>query len=129
MEPKGIGSQGTVDSLLKEADRLRYEGQYDEAERLYRQILQVDPYNAPAHCGLGLVCCFHEGRFEESLEELRRAVELDPDNVIYRLHLAKTLTMLALYEEAKKQFEKVLELDPTNEEAVKQLGYFADWGI
>lgn len=127
MTPEGQGQN--LEEMLRRADALRYDGHYEEAEKLYRQILERDPDNAAAHCGLGLVYCFHEGRFEESIEELRKAVELAPDNVTYRLHLAKTLTMLGMYEEAKGEFEKVLELDPENEEATKQLGYFAEWGI
>ncbi|GBC98944.1 hypothetical protein HRbin17_01463 [bacterium HR17] len=122
-------NQVSLDELLAKADALRYDGHYDEAEQLYLQILQQQPDNAAAHCGLGLVYCFHGGRFDESVEELRKAVELAPANISYRLHLAKTLTMLGMYEEAKAEFEKVLEIDPENEEATKQLAYFAEWGI
>ncbi|MCS7223103.1 MAG: tetratricopeptide repeat protein [Armatimonadetes bacterium] len=129
MEPERGGGPISLDELLREADYLRYEGNYEAAEEIYKKILSIAPDNAAAHCGLGLVYCFHEGRFEESLEELRKAVDLDPQNVTYRLHLAKTLTMLAYYEEAKAEFERVLELDPSNEEAIKQLGYFAEWGV
>jgi tetratricopeptide (TPR) repeat protein len=122
-------NQVSLDELLARADVLRYDGQYEEAEQLYLLILQQDPDNAAAHHGLGLVYCFHSGRFDESVEELRKAVELAPQNVTYRLNLAKTLTMLGMYEEAKAEFEKVLEIDPANEEATKQLAYFAEWGI
>lgn len=122
-------NQTSLEALLAQADALRYDGQYEEAERLYLIILEQDPDNAAAHHGLGLVYCFHGGRFEESVEELRKAVALAPQNVTYRLNLAKTLTMLGMYEEAKAVFEKVLEIDPANEEATKQLAYFAEWGI
>lgn len=125
-QPEG---QEPLEELLARADALRYEGQYDEAEQFYLRILEFAPDNAQAHCGLGLVYCFHCGRFEESIEEFRKAVELEPNNVPYRLHLAKTLAMLAMYEEAKAEFEKILELDPENDEAKKQLAYFAEWGI
>lgn len=129
MTTKHPEGQESLEELLARADRVRYDGQYDEAEKLYLRLLDLDPDNAAAHHGLGLVYCYHEGRFDESVAELRKAVELDPTNVTYRLNLAKTLTMLAMYEDAKAEFEKVLEIDPENEEATKQLGYFAEWGI
>jgi hypothetical protein len=37
--------------------------------------------------------------------------------------------MMELLREAKAEFEKVLELDPENQEAIKQLTYLAEWGV
>ncbi|MDW8026703.1 MAG: hypothetical protein RMK18_12705, partial [Armatimonadota bacterium] len=72
--------------------------------------------------------------------EFKRAVELAPDNLTYRLDWAKALTTVApleedpekmmwLLREAKAEFEKVLEFDPENQEAIKQLAYLAEWGV
>lgn len=126
--------------LLCRADALRYNGHYEEAEKLYLRILEQEPNNAAAHHGLGLVYYLHGGDFEKSLAEFKKAVELEPNNVAYRLDWAKALTtvapleedpekMMDLLREAKAEFEKVLELDPENQEAVKQLNYLAEWGV
>ncbi len=85
------------------------------------------PDHARAHLGLGLVYCF-VGRFEESLEELKRAVECDPHWVDGHLNLAKTYAMLGMYDEARVEFNQVLELHPGHPEAKKQLSYFEDLG-
>jgi tetratricopeptide (TPR) repeat protein len=62
--------------------------------------------------------------FDESLEELQKAVELQPDEVAARYDLAMTYAMLGMYEEAKQGFLLVLEMEPTHEHAKKQLVYF-----
>jgi superkiller protein 3 len=134
------GEQLSIAELLSRADALRYNGNYEEAEKLYQQILEQDPNNAAAHHGLGLVYYLHGGDFEKSLAEFKKAVELEPENITYRLDWAKALTtvapleedpekMMELLREAKAEFEKVLELDPENQEAIKQLTYLAEWGV
>ena len=132
--------QISIAELLSRADALRYNGHYEEAEKLYLQILEQDPDNAAAHHGLGLVYYLHGGDFEKSLAEFKKAVELEPENVTYRLDWAKALTtvapleedpekMMELLREAKAEFEKILEIDPENQEAIKQLNYLAEWGV
>jgi len=134
------GEQLSLAELLSRADALRYNGHYDEAEKLYLQILEQDPNNAAAHHGLGLVYYLHGGDFEKSLAEFKKAIELEPENITYRLDWAKALTtvapleedpekMMELLREAKVEFEKVLEIDPENQEAIKQLTYLAEWGV
>lgn len=132
--------QLNLSELLSRADALRYNGHYEEAEKLYLQILEREPNNAAAHHGLGLVYYLHGGDFEKSLAEFKKAVELEPENITYRLDWAKALTtvapleedpekMMDLLREAKAEFEKVLELDPENQEALKQINYLAEWGV
>ncbi len=132
--------QLNVSELLSRADALRYNGHYKEAEKLYLKILEREPNNAAAHHGLGLVYYLHGGDFEKSLAEFKKAVELEPENITYRLDWAKALTTVAPLEEdpekmtyllkaAKAEFEKVLELDPENQEALKQISYLVECGI
>jgi len=134
------GEQLNLAEILSRADALRYNGHYEEAEKLYQQILKQDPNNAAAHHGLGLVYYLHGGDFEKSLAEFKKAVELEPENITYRLDWAKALTTIApleedtekmmdLLREAKAEFEKILEIDPENQEAIKQLTYLAEWGV
>src|SRR5207237_1877254 len=55
-----------------------------------------------------------EGKFEEALPELERAMELDPRNV-YRLEqVAQTYQFLRRYPEAKLVYDRALSIEPNN---------------
>ena len=61
---------------------------------------------------------------DESLDALKRAVELDGTGLQARNDLALTYTMLGMLDEAKREFEAVLEIDPTNPVAQRNMVYF-----
>jgi tetratricopeptide (TPR) repeat protein len=86
-------------------------------------VIAEDGSCAKAYWQIGLVYGF-TGLFDESLDALKRAVELEPENVEIRNDLAMTYAMLGMYEEAKAEFLAVLEIDPSNEKARRELVYF-----
>ncbi len=99
----------------------RINGRYDEAEALFKSVLADEPDNADAHHELGLVYSFVV--HDDCVPELERALRLRPESVTFLISLAKTHTMFGDYDKAKPLFERVLELDPFNEEANKNLEY------
>ncbi len=109
---------------LEQAKRLKADGNYDDAIGILAAILEHEPDNADAHRQLGLVYGF-QGLFDESLEELGRAVVLSDGRADVLCDLAMTHCMLGMYEEAKPEFERVLELDPENKTAKQQMVYFS----
>src|SRR5207248_11646200 len=123
------GSMAPEPAELSLADRLergiafKIEGNYADAEREIKLVLEAEPTCARAHRELGLVLNF-TGFFEESLDELRKSVELDPSCLDARNELALAYSMLGMMDEAKREFEAVLELDPTNATAQRNLVYF-----
>ncbi len=121
------GALGNIEQRCDRAIELKNEGQYEQAAAEFEAILADYPGHARSHLGLGLVLCF-VGRFEESLEELKRAVECDAEWVDGHLNLAKTYAMLGMYDEAKVEFGHVLRLHPGHPEATKQLKYFESAG-
>jgi serine/threonine-protein kinase len=72
----------------------------DSASRFFR-ALYAGPY-------LQLV-----GRREEALEELRRAVDLDPLHPVQRVVLSMILVQNGKLEEAAVELRRILDLDPT----------------
>ncbi len=53
-----------------------------------------------------------QGRFEEALANLLRAVELNPIDPSYPGTIATTLVVLQRYDEAERYFEQAIRLDP-----------------
>jgi Flp pilus assembly protein TadD len=118
-----LSRDASADDRLEAADRQRIDGDYEGAIAVYREVLETAGESAAARHGLGLALVF-KGEFDEGLQELVRAAELEPDQVRYQLDLGKTYMMLGMYEEGRASMERVLELDPENDEARKQLSYF-----
>ena len=126
---------GSVDKLIAEADKLRINGKYEEAASLYAKLLEQDNRSAEAHAGLGLIYSFgwtsHTSidPFQEAIKELTAAVDINPNNAQNQIYLAKAYQQMGMYEESYVSFTKVLELDPGNAEAEKQIAFLRNFGI
>src|SRR5258706_884318 len=63
-----------------------------------------------------------ESEFEEAIKELKKAIELDPEDGNLRREFAELLRDLAIYPEAQVQARKAIELGPGNPGAHRILG-------
>jgi tetratricopeptide (TPR) repeat protein len=95
---------------------LAWWGHLAEAEKEYLEILNVsrkDPDNWGGLAGVYL----REGKITEALRAISSAVELDPKRA--DLHVTRGRVLRAAGEriEARQEFQKVLNLDPSNAEA------------
>ena len=68
----------TTNQILQKAVSAHNEGKFDEAERLYREILKDEPTQLDANNNLG-VLLYSMNRLEESEESYRKAIQLKPD--------------------------------------------------
>jgi tetratricopeptide (TPR) repeat protein len=74
-------------------------GNLDRAVEIYRQAISAHPQDAAAYNDLGL-CLARQERYGESADALRRAVDLQQDNPLYRNNLAAVLVELGRNDEA-----------------------------
>ena len=83
------------------------------SEKLFRQVLKLDPDNGR---GLGNFANFLtdvKGEHEEAEKLYRRSLEIDPDNANKAGNFANFLTdVRGEHEEAEKLYRRSLELDP-----------------
>jgi tetratricopeptide (TPR) repeat protein len=95
---------------------LTWSGQLAEAEKEYLEIVKVSRTDPDNWMGLGNVY-LREGKVEDALRALDRAVELDPKRADLRAARARTLRARGERNEARMEFQKALSLDPTSMEA------------
>lgn len=72
-------------------------GRTSEAAEYWNKALEVNPYFAPAYCGLGIVAA-DRGEYERAVEELGKAIKLDP-----RLGQARSLLVDVLLRQGQPE--------------------------
>ena len=88
-----------------------YDWNFAEAEKEFRQALELNPHYSTAHHYLDEFLVL-QGRFDEGLAEIERGRELDPASLIINTDIGKCLYMARRYDEAIAQLRRTLEMEP-----------------
>ena len=102
-----------MDHSLEEAIAHHRSGNLQNAETLYRQILQSQPNHPDALNLLGVVMR-QQQRLEESQRWIRLAIAAASSDARYPFNLGETLRAMEQYENAVVAYQSSLELDPHN---------------
>ncbi len=86
---------------------------YDEAEKLIRKALEIEPESGAIIDSYGWVL-YRQGKLDESLVQLRRAWEILKDPEV-AAHIVEVLWKLGRTEEARHELEEAEKLFPENE--------------
>ena len=104
------------------AVRFFYHWDWDGAYRSFQKALSLTPGSAEAHQLYGMYLRAL-GEVEESLDELRTAVALDPLSFAIRDELAKALAVAGKLDEAEAELNSILLADPSFRAAAETLGW------
>jgi serine/threonine protein kinase/Tfp pilus assembly protein PilF len=85
---------------------------YPQARDAARRAIALDAQLSEAHAALGLSKLYGEYDWAESEKDLRRAVELNPNNAVAHLWFSHTLYTQQRFVEGTSHLERALELDP-----------------
>ena len=96
-------------------------GDLDIATSASQDVIKLRPQWADAHI-LYSNALYRQGKKVQSMEELKTAVDNNPKNVVLRDYYARRLVDEKRYDEARNQFEELLEYAPGNYEAQYALG-------
>ena len=91
-----------------------------ESKRYYKEAVFIDPKNARAHAVLGTLQS-KDGEHENAIKSLETAVSLEPNNIDMRYNLALAYEVAGRKDEAKIQYQKVLDADPSHKEAMNNI--------
>jgi len=97
-------------------------GSDEDAIKFIENAKKEDPNNLDLIIGEGNYY-LKKGNNEKFAAAMKKAVELDPNNKLYNFNLATALYQLKKYDEAKKYYQKTVEIDPTYVDAYKGLAY------
>ena len=78
---------------------------YDEAERIYEEVLKLAPGMAEVHANLGLIY-FYQRKFEQAIPALRQALRLKPTLARSGTLLAMSLSEIGQYSDALPGLER-----------------------
>jgi TolB-like protein/tetratricopeptide (TPR) repeat protein len=98
------------------------EWRWDDAERLYRRAIELNPGYAPAHHWLSVDHFAMQGRFEEALPEIQIAIDLDPLSNIILEGRGYIHVLMRRYEEALSYYQELLAFDPSFYKAYSSMG-------
>jgi len=100
---------------------MNYDWDWAGAEREYKKAIELNPNYPTAHHWYAEYLII-QGRFDESLAEIRRARELDPLSLIINSDMGKILYFSRRYDEARNQLQKTLSMDPHFDQGHEWLG-------
>ena len=97
--------------LLNSAQAAHREGQFDQAESLYKKVLEQNPNDPDALHFLGLLY-FQRAQRAEGIAWVRRSLEQFPDNPHAWNNLANMLVAADAEDEAIKAYVRATEIEP-----------------
>ncbi len=108
----------SLDPMLSEAfsarceNKFYYEYDFEGAERDCKRALELDPNSSIAYLTYNLFLN-SRGRHEEAIAAVKTAIDLEPSSLFSQGMYANTLYMARRYDEAREQYIRVRELNPT----------------
>ncbi|MFC2163599.1 tetratricopeptide repeat protein [Acidobacteriota bacterium] len=94
---------------------------WERAEDEFKRAIELNPNYSTAHIWYA-EHLWSMGRAEESIQQAKIALELDPLSLMIRTVLGIVFHFAGQYEQAVKQYQSTLEIDPDFQEAHHWLG-------
>ena len=106
--------QDSLEAMFHQAQEASQEGNYAQAEKLYRQILSKDSTLLPARVNLGLAC-YWQHKDAEAVRELQEALRASPHEFSVRLFLGLSYLDRGEYDRAQGELQRadrIKDMDP-----------------
>ncbi len=107
-----------LDNTLAEAHAslahisMNYYWDWATAEKEFKRSIELKPDYATAHQWYAIHYLTATGRLEEAVQEMRKALELEPASLVMNTFMGATLYYAGRYDEAIDQCRRTIEMDP-----------------
>jgi TolB-like protein/Tfp pilus assembly protein PilF len=107
-----------LDNTLAEAHAslahisMNYYWDWATAEKEFKRSIELKPDYATAHQWYAIHYLTATGRLDEALQEMRKALELEPASLVMNTFMGATLYYAGRYDEAIDQCRRTIEMDP-----------------
>jgi TolB-like protein/Tfp pilus assembly protein PilF len=108
-----------LDNTLAEAHAslahilMNYDWNWSAAEKEFKRSIELKPDYATAHEWYAIHYLTATGRLEEAVQEMKKALELEPASLVMNTFMGATLYYAGRYDEAIDQCRRTIEMDPT----------------
>src|SRR5205809_3172966 len=103
---------------LAEADALQahilmnYDWNWTAAEKEFKRSIELKADYATGHEWYAIHYLTATGRFEEAVQEMKKALELEPGSLVMNTFMGATFYYAGRYDEAIDQCRRTIEMDP-----------------
>lgn len=101
----------TVETLLRRADESYSKARFDEAEALYREILQEEPGNAPALNRLGAIAA-QRGEWIQAEHYFQGALGVEPKFAQAHMNIGNLYFERGEYQQALEKYLEAEQIQP-----------------
>ena len=117
-----------LDNTLAEAHAslahilMNYDWNWSAAEKEFKRSIELKPDYAQAHQWYAIHYLTATGRLEEAVQEMKKALELEPASLVMNTFMGATLYYAGRYDEAIDQCRRAIQMDPNFAAAHWHLG-------
>jgi len=91
---------------------MNYDWNWSAAEKEFKRSIELKPDYATAHEWYAIHYLTATGRLEEAVQEMEKALELEPASLVMNTFMGATLYYAGRYDEAIDQCRRTVEMDP-----------------
>src|SRR5437762_7668127 len=91
---------------------MNYDWNWSEAEKECKRSIELKPDYATAHQWYAIHYLTATGRLEEAVQEMKKALELEPASLVMNTFMGATLYYAGQYDEAIDQCRRTIQMDP-----------------
>ena len=111
----------SINQILQQAITAHQESKIEEAEKLYKKILEIQPTHVDANHNLGLLK-ISQNKSAEAISLLKTAVETNPSIEQFWVSYTTALINEKQFEEAILHYKQIIKRKPNHKNAINGLG-------